>query len=54
MPADAGSRKWRLEKVLLSYSKRRDVLRELIEFWACYAERVNSFIAAYQQTEGSE
>ena len=34
--------------------KGRDVLQELIEFWACYAERVNSFIAAYQQTEGSK
>lgn len=34
--------------------KGKDVLQELIEFWACYAERVNSFIAAYQQTEGSE
>ena len=34
--------------------KGKDALQELIEFWACYAERVNSFIAAYQQTEGSE
>ena len=34
--------------------KGRGVLQELIEFWACYAERVNSFIAAYQQAEGSE
>lgn len=34
--------------------KGREVLQELIEFWACYAERVNSFIAAYQQAEGSE
>ena len=34
--------------------KGKDVLRELIAFWANYADCVNGFIAAYQQTEVSE
>ena len=29
----------------------KEVLQELIEFWASYADCVNAFLAAYQQTE---
>lgn len=34
--------------------KGKEVLQELIMFWASYTDCVNSFIAAYQQTEVSE
>ena len=34
--------------------KGKEVLRELIRFWASYADCVNGFIAAYRQTEVSE
>ena len=37
-----------------SASKGKEVLRELIRFWASYADCVNGFIAAYRQTEVSE
>ena len=33
--------------------KGREVLDELIQFWANYDDCVNRFIANYQQTEGS-
>ena len=29
----------------------KEVLQELIGFWASYADCVNAFLAAYQQTE---
>ena len=29
----------------------KEVLQELIEFWASYVDCVNAFLAAYQQTE---
>ena len=32
----------------------REVLQELIMFWASYTDCVNGFIASYQQTEVSE
>lgn len=32
----------------------KEVLRELIMFWASYTDCVNGFIAAYQETEVSE
>lgn len=47
--ANGGSRKY--------YSltpKGKEVLQKLIMFWASYTDCVNSFIAAYQQTEVSE
>lgn len=34
--------------------KGKEVLQKLIMFWASYTDCVNSFIAAYQQTEVSE
>lgn len=34
--------------------KGTEVLRELIGFWTDYTACVNGFLAAYQQTEGSE
>lgn len=34
--------------------KGKEVLRELILFWACYTDCVNGFIATYQQAEVSE
>ena len=35
-------------------AKGKDALQELIGFWADYTACVNGFLAAYQQTEGSE
>ena len=34
--------------------KGKEVLQELIMFWASYTDCVNGFIASYQQTEVSE
>ena len=34
--------------------KGKEVLRERIRFWASYADCVNAFLAAYQQTEDTK
>ena len=54
MPSGSGGRERRLQKYYSLTAKGKDALQELIGFWADYTACVNGFLAAYQQTEGSE
>lgn len=54
MPISPGSGKWRIKKYYSLTHKGREVLDELILFWASYESCVNGFIATYQTAEVSE
>ena len=45
---------YRSKKYYSLTPKGKEVLQELIMFWASYTDCVNGFIAAYQQMEVSE
>lgn len=53
MSIGSGCRKRRLKKYYSLTHKGKEVLEELIEFWANYESCVNGFIATYQQAEVS-